>query len=76
MSHRRLNLLPDRFFPMSSRSRLLSLHSNRWVHVLFGLVVSGVCLWFATRELMADPEAFSKAGTPLRTRIIGLWSRS
>jgi len=47
---------------MSSRSHLLSLHSNRWVHVLFGLAVSGVCLWFATRELLADPEAFSKAG--------------
>lgn len=55
----RMNVLLFRF---SSMSRLLSLHSNRWVHVIFGLAVSGFCLWFATRELLADPEAFSKAG--------------
>lgn len=47
---------------MSSPASQFSFHGNRWVHVLFGLVVSGLCLWFATRELLSDPEAFSKAG--------------
>ena len=47
---------------MSLSSSSTPLHRNRWVHLAFGLTVSVVCLWFATRGLLEDPEAFSKAG--------------
>jgi len=46
---------------MSSSSTPTPLHRNRWIHLAFGLAVSAVCLWVAARELLADPEAFSKA---------------
>jgi hypothetical protein len=29
--------------------------------MVFGLAVSGVCLWLAARDLLHDPEALSKA---------------
>lgn len=37
------------------------LHHNRWIHLALGFTVSVVCLWIATRGLLDDPDAFSKA---------------
>src|SRR4051812_7715335 len=48
---------------MSSCSTCTPLHRNRWIQLAFGLAVSAVCLWVATRELLDDPDAFSKAKT-------------
>lgn len=47
---------------MASSSTPTPLHRNRWVHLAVGLAVSIGCLWLATRELLDDPDAFSKAG--------------
>lgn len=46
---------------MNSTSKPLNLHRNHWVHLGFGVLVSAVCLWIAARELLHDPEGFTKA---------------
>ena len=47
---------------MASSSTPTPLHHNRWVHLALGLTVSIGCLWYATRGLLDEPDAFSKAG--------------
>lgn len=47
---------------MASSSTPTPLHHNRWVHLAVGLTVSIGCLWFATRGLLEEPDAFAKAG--------------
>lgn len=46
---------------MNAPSKSLNLHRNPWIHLGFGIIVSAFCLWIATRELLHDPEGFSKA---------------
>jgi len=46
---------------MTSIATSAPLHRNRWVHLVIGVTVSTVCLWIATRGLLADPDAASKA---------------
>jgi uncharacterized protein (TIRG00374 family) len=51
---------------MNATSKSLNLHRNHWVHLGFGVLVSSVCLWIAARELMHDPEGFTKAKTAFK----------
>lgn len=48
---------------MTSMTTSVPLHRNRWVHFVFGLVVSAVCLGLAMRELLAEPDALEKSWT-------------
>lgn len=46
---------------MASCATSTPLHRNRWLHLAFGLCVSVICLWLATRGLLDEPDAFAKA---------------
>lgn len=35
-------------------------HRSRWAKVIAGLVVSALCLWFAVRDMLKDPDAWEK----------------
>lgn len=48
---------------MTLRSPSRPQHRSHWLHLLLGLVVSAICLWFAVRGLLHEPDALTKAWT-------------